>query len=256
MFKVLIVEDEDIIRKGIACAINWTELGYVIVGEAADGEEGMEQISALQPDVVITDIKMPKMDGITMLSKAREAVSFKSIVLTSYAEFHYAQQAIAEQVFAYFLKPIDEEKLYELMLDLKHKLLQERQLQLLLDNHTIGIDLNYYYELAYTGNELVAKTIQVIQTRYAEKISIEKISDELGVSASYLSRKFKEIVGRTFLDFLNQYRVQQGAKLLKSGEYKVYEISELTGFSDYKHFQAIFKKYMLTSPTNFKKARS
>ena len=74
-----------------------------------------------------------------------------------------------------------------------------------------------------------------------------------GVSASYLSRKFKEILGQTFLDFLNKYRVQQAITLLNTREYRISEISEAVGFSDYKHFCSVFKKYTLKSPTKFVK---
>ena len=97
----------------------------------------------------------------------------------------------------------------------------------------------------------VSQTISRIRTGYAEKLSIESISDELGVSASYLSRKFKEITGQTFLDFLNRYRVQQAIILLGTGKYRINEISDATGFSDYKHFCSVFKKYTLKSPTKF-----
>ena len=82
---------------------------------------------------------------------------------------------------------------------------------------------------------------------------MEAISEELGVSASYLSRKFKEVTGQTFLDFLNKYRVQQAIVLLNTQKYRISEISEATGFTDYKHFCSVFKKYTLKSPTKFVK---
>ena len=88
---------------------------------------------------------------------------------------------------------------------------------------------------------------------YAEKISIEGFADEFGVSASYLSRKFKEATGQKYLDFLNKYRVQQAVGLLETGKYKVYEVSDMTGFSDYKYFSTVFKKYSGSSPSDFVK---
>ena len=89
--------------------------------------------------------------------------------------------------------------------------------------------------------------------RYYQKISIETFSEELGVSSSYLSRKFKEATGQTYLDFLNRYRVQQAVRLLEKGTYKVYEVSDMTGFSDYKYFSSVFKKYTDSSPSDFVK---
>lgn len=256
MLKILIVEDEDIIRKGLVFTIDWTSIGYVVVGEARNGEEGLEKILELSPDVVLADIKMPRMDGITMIQEAQKSRNFRSLILTSYAEFEYAQKAIALQVFDYILKPVDEDELIKTMQELNKNIVKNRETELIIENKDSSLNLEYYIELAQTENRYVAQVIALIKKEYAEKISLEKIADDLGVSASYLSRKFKDITGQTFLDFLNKYRVQQAVKLLNSGQYKVYEISSLTGFSDYKHFCSVFKKYTLKSPTGFSKQRN
>ena len=255
MLKIVIVEDEDIIRKGLAYTIDWVSMGYVVAGEAANGEEGLKMIRDLQPDVVIADIKMPKMDGITMLQKALQDMSFKSLILTSYAEFEYAQKAIALQVSDYILKPVDEENLALTMSKLHAEIMKDRETNLAYENKDSSLDVEHYIELAQSENQYVASAVAEIRNRFAEKISIEAFADEMGISASYLSRKFKDITGHTFLDFLNKYRVQQAVKLLNAGQYKVYEISDMTGFSDYKHFCNVFKKYTLVSPTGFTKQR-
>ena len=251
MFKILIVEDEQIIRKGIVTAFDWGEFGFVIVGEAMNGEEGLEKILELKPDAVITDIKMPKKNGITMIELAQKSHDFECIILTSHAEFDFAKRAIAQQVFEYLLKPIDEVKLENIMKKLQEKLLDKQKIKLIMDNQSVGINLDYFRQLAATQNEYVEQMIEEIRNRYAQPLSLELLSEELGVSSSYLSRKFKMITGRTFLDFLNQYRISKAVKLLKKGSYKNYEISELTGFTDYKHFSIVFKKYMSVSPTNY-----
>ncbi len=255
MLKIVIVEDEDIIRKGLAYTIDWVSMGYVIAGEAADGEEGLAQIRALHPDVVIADIKMPKKDGITMLEEALKETQFKSLILTSYAEFEFARKAISLGVTDYILKPVDEEKLAETMKMLHSEIMKSKETELAFENKDSSLDLEHFIELAQFQNQYVMGAVEAIRKSYSEKISIEAIADDMGVSASYLSRKFKDITGHTFLDFLNKYRVQQAVKLLNSGQYKVYEISDMTGFSDYKHFCSVFKKYTLKSPTGFTKLR-
>lgn len=250
MLKILIVEDEDIIRKGLAYTIDWVSMGYVVVGEAANGEEGLEAIRTLQPDVVIADIKMPKMDGISMLQEALRDNTFKSLILTSYAEFEYAKKAIELQVSDYILKPVDEDQLKKTMQELHQEIMKAKETDLVVGNKDSNLDVEFY---AQSENQYVARMINEIKEKYAEKISIESIADEMEISPSYLSRKFKEITGRTFLDFLNQYRIQKAVQLLNLGQYKVYEISDMTGFSDYKHFCSVFKKYTLMSPTSFTK---
>jgi two-component system response regulator YesN len=251
MLKVLIAEDEDIIRKGLAYTIDWLSIGYVLAGEAANGEEGIEKIRELKPDVVLADIMMPKVNGLEMIRRAREEVRFKSVILTSYAEFDYAKEAIELKAYDYLMKPVDVDKLKEVMLKLQVEINQENEKELVFQQKNQGMDIELLSCGDFYKNHYVKKTIDFIKERYIEKISIESISEELEVSSSYLSRKFKEETGHTYLDFLNMYRVQQAIRLLDEGIYRVYQVSDMTGFSDYKHFCTVFKRYTKTSPTEF-----
>ena len=94
-----------------------------------------------------------------------------------------------------------------------------------------------------------------IHSDYHEKLSIEQLAEEAGVSASYLSRKFKETTGQTFLEALTRERLHNAVNQLVSGKYRVYEVAEANGFGDYKNFCSVFKKYMHTSPRAFMQER-
>lgn len=251
MFRVLIVEDEDIIRKGIAYTMDWMSMGCVIVGEASNGKEGVEKILELEPDIVIADIMMPYMDGMEMLRQTHDKAHYKSIILTSYAEFSYAKQAIDLKISDYLMKPVEEEELKEVIARVSAEITKEREIEQLYEKQNIGMDMQEYYVRASQESPYITQMLEITQEHYAEKISVESIAEQLGVSASYLSRKFKQATGLTYLDFLNKYRVQKAIKLLETGKYKVYEISDLTGFSGYKHFNTVFKKYTKQSPTEF-----
>ena len=110
MLRILIVEDEEIIRRGLISVIDWAGMGCRVVGDAPDGLAGLELLRAEHPDVVLTDIRMPRMDGIAMAERARaEGILPQLVFLTSYAEFDYAKKAIALQAADYLLKPVDEE---------------------------------------------------------------------------------------------------------------------------------------------------
>ena len=87
MYRVLLVEDEEIIRKGIKNSIPWEEFGCSVIGEAGNGEEGVKLIEELRPDIVITDINMPLMDGLTMLSRTKFRYDYAAVILTGYSEF-------------------------------------------------------------------------------------------------------------------------------------------------------------------------
>lgn len=257
MLRVLIAEDEDIIRKGLIFTTDWLGMNCVVAAEAANGQEGLEKILECRPDIVIADIHMPLMDGIEMIKKASETAKFKSIILTSYADFDYAKRAIEAKVSEYLLKPVDEEELKSLIGRLEKEIVSSRQMEHMLEQAeqaevlSGSLNLEYYMKLDISENQYISRTIEEIRLHYAEKLSVETISDKLGVSSSYLSRKFKEVTGQTFLDFLNKYRVQQAVSLLETRTYRISEISEATGFSDYKHFCAVFKKYTTKSPTKF-----
>ena len=105
--KILIVEDEIRIREGLRKLLNKIDPEYVVVGEAQDGEEGLSMSRSLRPDLIITDVQMPKMDGLEMLrSIAEEGIQAKAIVLSAYSEFEYARGAMKLGVTEYLLKPI------------------------------------------------------------------------------------------------------------------------------------------------------
>lgn len=257
MVKILVVEDENIIRKGLIGTIDWLSAGFVVAGEAINGKDGLEKIEKIKPDLVITDIRMPVMDGLEMLRKAEEkGFKFEKILLTSYGEFEYAQEGIKLGVIDYILKPIDEDIFYKALEKAKEKIKRRETLETVKNISEDDTELEFFNPKIFLGkdkNIYVDKAIEKIISSYAEKLNIKDIAEELDISASYLSRKFKDATGETFLDILNKYRIQKSIKLLQKKEYKIYEISEKVGFTDYKHFCNVFKKYFHTAPGDFAK---
>lgn len=122
MIKVFLVEDEIVIRDSIHKMIPWQEYGYELVGEAADGEIALPIIQKVKPDVLITDIKMPFMDGLA-LSKyvKKELPETKIVIISGYDDFEYAQQAISLGVERYLLKPISRNSFIEVLKDISTK---------------------------------------------------------------------------------------------------------------------------------------
>lgn len=251
MFRVLIVEDEDIIRKGLAYTMDWISMDCIIAGEAANGKEGIEKILEIKPDIVLADIMMPHVDGIEMIRRTKDKVNYKSILLTSYAEFTYAKQAIDLKVSNYLMKPVDEDELKEAIGNIILQIKKEKEIEQFYQKSNSGMDIEEFYIKASKESPYVSQVLEITEEQYQDKLSIELIADNLGVSASYLSKKFKNSTGLTYLDFLNKYRVQKAIKLLETGKYKVYEVSDKVGFSDYKHFNSVFKRYTNRAPSDF-----
>ena len=120
MYQVLIVDDEAPIRDGLKCIMDWEALGFSICGEASNGEEALRSILSLKPDLVLMDIRMPKMQGLTVVKKARERdYKGRFIILSGYSDFSYAQEAIRHGVESYLTKPIDEDALLEVVSKIK-----------------------------------------------------------------------------------------------------------------------------------------
>ncbi|MCX7971356.1 MAG: response regulator [Negativicutes bacterium] len=256
MYKVLIVEDEAIIRQGLVYTIDWLSMNCVVVGEAENGAKGIRMIGELRPDIVLVDIVMPEMTGIEMLEQAQtlENVNFRAIVVTSHASFDFARQTVKLQVADYILKPIDEGELRRAVERAVSLLARDRQVPERpgTPNPVDGlINIDTYINNSAATCRYVAGALCAIRDNYAEKINIDTVASELGLSASYLSRKIKEATAGTFWELLMRYRLQKAVELMREGRHKMYHISEMTGFSDYKHFCVVFRKFMNMTPSEF-----
>ncbi len=130
MFKVFLVEDEIVVREGIRKNIPWEQYGFVYTGDASDGELALPMIRQVQPDLLITDIKMPFMDGLALIELVRKELPRTKIVIVSgYDDFSYAQQAIRMGVEQYLLKPVVKGKMVEILIALQKKMEAEKQRQ-------------------------------------------------------------------------------------------------------------------------------
>lgn len=127
-YKVLLIDDEAEIREGMAARIPWKELGFIICGTAENGVEALELAEKNHPDIIITDIQMPFMDGLTFIQKAQKMLPLsKFIVFSGYERFEYAQKAISLHVTEYLLKPFSSQDLIEVLIHTKNEMNQEKQ---------------------------------------------------------------------------------------------------------------------------------
>lgn len=255
MFKVVIVEDEDLIRKGLSYSFDWIHYDCIVIGECPNGKEGLKAIIELEPDIVITDIKMPFMDGLQML-EAIENRNFETIIITGYAEFDYAKKAIQYQVSEYLLKPINHDELGMVIEKLIYKIKNKHMISTLKNqvksfSDIALLEFDVYFNDTNYECRYIPDMLTFIANNFNNKISIDDIAEALELSSTYLSKKFKEETKHTFNDFLNKYRIQKALELMAIGDLKIYEIAEKVGFSEYKYFSQVFKNYMQSSPSEF-----
>ncbi len=242
MIKVLVVEDEEMIRKGIVLTVNWEELDCKVVGEAANGLEGLEAVKALSPDLIITDIKMPQMDGIEMLQKLREmGNNTYVIILSAYDTFSYAQSALRLGAVDYLVKPFHDGDLERAVTMVHDKLYPDSKTRIL--HVKEGTKSNY-----------VREAMEYIRLHFNDPgICIGSIADHLSISEGYLSHTFKKETGLSPLNYLTQYRIQQAMQMLE--RVRVYEVAEKVGYQDIAYFSSTFKKLTGMSPSDYQNAQ-
>ena len=126
LYRILLVDDEEEVRRGIIRKMEWESLGFEVAGDAENGEEALEKVEQLQPDVVITDIRMPYMDGLTLTRRIRQKYpSMRVLIFSGFDDFEYAQQAIKLNVTEYILKPVNVEELSEILTRVRENLDEE-----------------------------------------------------------------------------------------------------------------------------------
>ena len=222
MLKVLIVDDEAVVRRGIMLGMDWAAMGCVVVGEASNGEEGIAAVERYSPNLIITDVRMPRMDGIEMLGQLREmGCRAHVILLTAHSDFSYARSALQLGADDYLLKPFRDQELVRAIAK--------------------GDKSKY-----------VLQALGYIADHYGDQdISITTIAQHLGVSEGHLSHVFKKETSYTIISYLTQYRVHTAMKLLQDCRYKVYEVAEMVGYRDVAYFGSTFKKQVGMSPSEY-----
>lgn len=176
MTRVLIVDDELIVRVGIKTMIDWDKNGFEIVGDAADGEEALSKIFTLNPHIVLTDIKMPKLDGIELIKRIREKnKNIKIVVLSCYNDFDLVKQAMKMGASDYILKlSIRKEELLEVMNNLKIQIMDEFQKQ---------NQVNTLYRRLNSNRDVIKEKIfrKIINCSYESENDVYKEAKDLNI---------------------------------------------------------------------------
>ena len=235
MYKLLIVEDEKLIRDNLKALIDFNHFNLSLVGEARNGLEALALIEEKEPDLILLDLNLPVLDGLEVLRQTISRFSYQVIIISGYADFEFAKEAINFKVVNYLLKPIDE-------IELKKSI--ERALMMLENKEEEVANPNYHH---YTNQAL-----QYIKANYNKPIRLDDIASSLAISKDYLNKIFKQDTNTTVRQALIAYRLKKATELLNRSELRVYEIASLVGFNEYKYFHQVFKRYYGTSPNQYR----
>ena len=229
--RILIAEDERRAMRGLKNLIVSISEEYEVVAEASNGRQALEMVQIVKPDVVFTDLKMPYMDGMSLIKAAQAAgISAQYVIVTAYEEFEAAREAIVLGVKDYLVKPITYDEVYDLMKRLERKK---------------GVDgseqIGKLKERYPDAHPLVIKCLNFIDNGYGSKINQKELAENLGVSQEYLCYLFNKDIGETFTKFLKNYRIETAKRLLLAG-YPREEVPYHVGFSDRKYFNRVFRE--------------
>lgn len=254
MYKVLLVDDERIIREGIAVIIDWERYGFLLIGTAQNGVEALEIIRQESPEVVITDLKMPVLNGLELIAKVKpELPETVFIILSGYGEFEMAREAMRYGVRYYLLKPCNETKIIEILNEIKAELLQkEEKEQFFKENH---VNLGKVNQT--THNKIIKNIIKYVQDNLSnEELSLKWIAGQVCyMNDSYLSKLFIKETGEKFSHYLMRLRMEKAKELIeKCDDERIYELALKVGLGNNpQYFSQLFKKYTGFAPSDYKK---
>ena len=235
MIKVMLVEDEVGTRNLLRIIVNWEEFHMKIVGEAQNGREALFRMQEEMLDLVVTDIKMPIMDGIALAEEIMEKYpAVKVIIVTAYDDFKYAQKALRAGAVDFILKPLKRQEVKDALL-------------------RVGRQIETVEEGA---KDVIDQIRDYMEENYAQSsLSLSKVAEKYYLNSSYLSRTFRKKTGVPFVEYLNKIRIKHACDYLKSGNWKVYEIAEKVGIPNPDYFGRCFRKYMGISVNDYKKSK-
>ncbi len=228
MKRAIILDDEELCRELIKNLISRYNVPIEIIGEASSGDEGLELILKLNPDVVYLDIQMPVHNGIEVMKKIknsnRDEICF--IIITAYNYFEYAQAALRLGAKDILLKPIDYEEFIKTM------------------ERVLGYK--------YTSNHIFNEILEYINHNYEKNMELNECAKKYHTSPEHITRMCKKYIGKTFITYVNELKIKKAKILLRETDLSIKEIADQVGYNNMNYFYRSFKKQTGITPKVFK----
>ena len=234
--RIVLVEDEQRARRGLKNLIQMVSDDCEVVADAADGEKALDIIRKCKPEVVFTDIKMPKMDGISLIKEVRkDNPDIKFVIVSAYEEFDYARQALSLGVTEYLVKPL-------IMEDI------EKVVSKLEQGHVESVEQVQENEEVHP---LIKKTLKMIEKNYASHISQKDVAAELNITPEYFCSLFAKEMGESYVKYIKKYRVEVAKSLLLHSDLSKEDVAAKVGYADSKYFGKVFHEVTGSSVSEF-----
>lgn len=254
---ILVVDDEPRSREGMRKILEvWAAGNYEIL-TASNGMAAMQILEEIPVELMITDIRMPGISGLSLISQMREKKLQRKpsvILISGHAEFEYAQQAIQLSVVEYLLKPASREKLIAAV-EGALKAVEEQEhigfMRKIADPQLLAIR-----EEEATLSDPVRQAIDYVEMHIEETISLQVVAGLVHLNGSYFSSLFKEQCKMNFSEYVARRKLQKAKELLLRTNLPIVEIATRTGYQDVKYFNKLFKEYEQMSPGQYRSIRN
>ena len=237
MYKLVIIDDEQKILDGVAEIFPWDQIGFEVVGKFTRAALALDFLSRNKADVVMTDIRMPDMDGLELTRALKQYPDLQVVIFSSYAEYTYMREALFLNVTDYLLKPVNYNDLFSCFEKIRSGLDEK--------NAVPRQEEKTYYE------RIISRVDEYLQTSY-QHAALNEAAELVGISTGYLSRIYKEYKGTGFMEMLTRIRMEKAGELLQDPAYKSYEIAYLVGYDNPKNFTRAFKAYYQVTPRDYR----
>lgn len=236
MLRAIIIDDDQWAIADMKRSFDFESYGFSLVGTYRNAEDAMEAILQDPPDLIVSDICMEASSGIDLSRTCREHGIDALIVLVSgYDDFEYVNQAFQWNVFQYLLKPLDDEKVAQVMQRAQKQLGALRQ---------------------EAGESLVDQVVLIIEEQYMQQdLRLESVAERIHVNKNYLSEQFRLKMGISFTDYKNLVRLRKAKEILRKGTQSMTQIALAVGFDSSSYFSRIFKQYTGITPQEYRKNR-
>lgn len=241
MYRLMIVDDEYYIRQMLVASVDWAAIGYEVCCEAEDGLGALAMVEQHRVDAALVDINVPKLSGLDLIERiAQHHPGVQVVILSAYDKFSYAQRAVRMGVFEYLLKPVDPEQVAATFVRLQSRLARMQQEREAADACAEGGGMS----------RLVWAVRRDIQGNFEdESLSLSALSERHHVHQSYLSRAYKQIMGRTVIEDLIETRLSAARiHMERDRAASIAQIARSAGYSDPLYFSKAFKKRYGISP--------
>lgn len=245
--KVILVDDEKMVVESMSSIVDWESEGFILSATCLNGFQALDAIREFSPDIVITDIRMPVMDGIELIRKTREFDSqVIFIILSGYGEFELAQKAMKEGVREFLLKPCGEEEILEALKNSCRDRAQKEPAEYEKNDEEESLE----------NRDFVEVIMNYVQTHYFEEsLNLKWIAKELVfLNEDYIGRRFHQKTGTRFTAYLNGVRIRKVKEYMKTHRDAGNErLASAVGFGNNpKYFEKVFKKYTGCTPREYK----